>query len=184
MKEKERTYYSGSLISYTMIMGFLMLCTLFFGCRSHQGLSKNEMRKIVRAGIALGVEIDAHDDHSLFLEAAEWLGTPYRNGGNDKKGIDCSGLSCRIYENIYRIRLPRRSQEQYTNSHKKSISQLKQGNLVFFRTPNSGTNCGHVGIYLKDRKFIHSSSSKGVIITSLDNTYWEPLWLSGGEYKN
>jgi gamma-DL-glutamyl hydrolase len=105
------------------------------------------------ADSALGIRIEEHDDHALFLEAATWLGTPYVAGGTTRNGVDCSGLTMAIYARIYDKQLHRRSVEQYEwDVQLKERCQLQQGDLVFFRTPNSSEQCDHVGIFLKDDK--------------------------------
>ena len=104
-----------------------------------------------------------------------------RAGGSTRSGVDCSGLTMAIYARIYDKQLHRRSVEQYERDVQlKERSQLQQGDLVFFRTPNSGEQCGHVGIFLKDNKFIHAGS-RGVVVESLEGSYWQQFWLAGGK---
>ena len=89
-----------------------------------------------------------------------------------------------IFQNVYGKKLHRRSRDQYLKDvNKKKRNSLRQGDLVFFTTSNSGNECGHVGIFLKDDKFIHASSSRGVIVDNLNNNYWTKHWLSGGTVK-
>jgi murein DD-endopeptidase / murein LD-carboxypeptidase len=113
--------------------------------------------------------------NKLNEEIRNWIGVPYKLGGNDKKGIDCSGLVCIIYKNVYGKILPRMSLQQYEGCKKNA---LKEGDLVFFN-PGKG-DVSHVGIYLKDHQFIHASVSKGVVISTLDNTYYKKYFVSGG----
>ena len=142
------------------------------------------MRTLAHAGLRLGVDIEENDNHLLFLEAARWIGTPYKNGGNTQTGIDCSGLSCQIYKNVFHTNLPRQSEKQYRNAQLKPGKRLKQGDLLFFKVSKMRKNkCDHVGIYLKEYKFIHASSSKGVIVSSLTDPYWTNCWISAGSYK-
>lgn len=164
-------------------LGRLFLATLiiqvFVSCVGKRSIAHIDFNSLAKAGMKLGVEIAENDNHALFLEAAQWVGTPYKYGGNAKDGIDCSGLTCRMYEKVYGIRLPRGSEQQYQaathiNTQMKS---LKQGDLVFFRSPKSGNKCGHVGIYLKNKMFIHCSSSRGVIVERIDGLYWSGKWM-------
>lgn len=149
---------------------------------NQQGDALN-MRNIVNAAILLGFDINYDDDIPLMVEAASWLGTPYKAAGNDRRGIDCSGLSSVIYRNVYGIPLDRTSGGQYTkNCHKVSKHGLRQGDLVFFAINSSGT-ISHVGIYLKNNKFIHASSTRGVVVNDLDEDYYRKYYYSAGRPK-
>ncbi|MEG1580344.1 MAG: C40 family peptidase [Bacteroidaceae bacterium] len=158
---------------------------LLVSCKSSHSVQKAYMTQLAKASITLGIDIDKHDDHALFLESAHWIGVPYRYGGNNEAGIDCSGLSSVIYNKVYHTPIPRTSSKQYTQSHHKSKKhkKLKQGSLLFFTSPKANSNtCSHVGIFLKDDKFIHASSSRGVMISRLSETYWQQNWLGSGYF--
>jgi len=103
----------------------------------------------------------------------QWKGVPYEWGGNgpDKgdKGFDCSGLVKRGYQDVLGKTLPRKSTEQAKQGRRISISQAKTGDLIFFE-PHNGVS--HIGIYFAKGKFMHASSSKGVICSSVNNQYW------------
>ena len=111
-------------------------------------------------------------------ESAAWLGVPYRGGGNSKRGVDCSGLTSHLYKKVYHKKLKRNSDDQRTQDcHKVSKRNLREGDLVFFHNGRKKRIASHVGIYLKDNKFIHASTSRGVIISSLNEDYgWIPVW--------
>ena len=163
------------------VITFLLLLVTFHSCSTQKNFSNTNFRALAYAGSALGIRIEEHDDHALFLEAATWLGTPYVAGGTTRSGLDCSGLTMAIYARIYNKQLHRRSVEQYERDVQlKERCQLQQGDLVFFRTPNSSEQCGHVGIFLKDDKFIHAGS-RGVVVESLEGSYWQKYWLAGGK---
>lgn len=137
-----------------------------------------------RAANALGITYSRHDNKALLEACADWLGVPYAYGGNTKKGVDCSGFTCYIYNKVYGKRLHRRSRDQYGKDvRRKKKSHLRQGDLVFFTSPKSRGECSHVGIYLKENKFVHASSSRGVVVDRLEGSYWQRNWLSGGEVK-
>lgn len=141
-------------------------------------------KELARAGIALGIDIDENDNHKLYIEASRWMGTPYKNGGSSKRGIDCSGLTCAIYQKVYKKKLQRNADKQLKKDCKKiSKSSLQEGDLVFFHGKRSRKKANHVGIYLKQNKFIHTSSSRGVVIDNLNSPYWKNSWLSGGRVK-
>ena len=140
-----------------------------------------DYQELARASVRLGMDIDMNDNHALYVESAQWLGVPYRNGGTTEQGIDCSGLTSAIYKKVYRKSLERNSDDQRKKDCRKvKKSKLREGDLVFFHNGRKKKTATHVGIYLKDRKFIHASSRQGVIISTLDEAYWEKHWLSGG----
>ena len=165
------------------VITFLLLLITFHSCGTQKNLSNTNFRALAYAGSALWLQIEEHDNHALFLEAAAWVGTPYVAGGTTRSGVDCSGLTMAIYARIYNKQLHRRSVEQYEiDVQLKGRRELQQGDLVFFRTPNSGKQCGHVGIFLKDDKFIHAGS-RGVVVESLECPYWQQFWLAGGSIR-
>ncbi|MEH8093481.1 NlpC/P60 family protein [Gallibacterium anatis] len=96
----------------------------------------------------------------------EWIGVRYKLGGTGKDGIDCSAFVQTAFAEKFHISLPRSTSEQKSLGYKIQKGQLKQGDLVFFRKNR------HVGIYLGDDLFIHSSTSQGVTISSLNEDYW------------
>ncbi|MBE2187440.1 MAG: C40 family peptidase [Rhodothermales bacterium] len=104
----------------------------------------------------------AHDD---------WAGTRYRYGGMSRSGIDCSALMLIWFRSLYGVNLPRTAAQQATQGERVSRSNLRAGDLVFF---SQGTRISHVGVYIGDGQFAHSSSSRGVAIADLSNSYWSP----------
>lgn len=129
-------------------------------------------------------EIDlSHTDsptvRRLMDEAQSWLGTGYKWGGTDRTGVDCSGFITAVYERALGIRLPRNSRDQMDYCSMIKREQLQQGDLVFF-TVRGGNEVGHVGIYVGQGNMIHSSSSNGVVISSLDNPYYVTNYAGSG----
>ena len=106
-------------------------------------------------------------------EFAHWRGTPYEYGGNTTDGVDCSGLVKSVYNNSFDIQLPRVTTQQIKEGIFVKRKNLKVGDLVFFKIKKKGH---HVGIYVGENKFMHGSSSHGVIISSLNNSYWKPKY--------
>lgn len=161
-----------------------MLLAMFCltACRSSGGMSKADYRALAKASLRLGVDIDYDDNHALFLYSSKWLGTPYKYGGNDKRGVDCSGLSCAVYRDVFKMKISRTSRHQYERDFCtfKNKRNLKPGDLVFFTSPGASGVVNHVGVYLKGGRFIHSSSTKGVVVADLENRYWRENWVGGG----
>lgn len=104
--------------------------------------------------------------------AKTWLGVPYRYGGSDRSGTDCSGLTTRIYLDVADFKLPRNSAEQAAFCKEVKRSDLQPCDLVFFVSRQGGSKINHVAMYIGGNKIIHSTSSKGVIISDLDAQYW------------
>lgn len=120
----------------------------------------------------------------LFAETSLWLGVPYRYGGGSKSGSDCSGFVSQIYRKVYGKVLERSSDAQAKKNVKKvGKGSLKAGDLVFFRTSRKSKKIDHVGIFLRDDYFIHASTSKGVIVSSLNEDYYKKAWQKGGRVK-
>ncbi|SUP93145.1 hydrolase [Vibrio owensii] len=109
------------------------------------------------------------DNQDLFQFFNEWEGTPYRLGGTKKSGIDCSAFVQKAFVEAYQMSLPRTTRQQSKQGVEMSWSDAQQGDLVFFKTRRSTY---HVGIYLGNKQFMHASTSKGVIISRIDNPYW------------
>jgi cell wall-associated NlpC family hydrolase len=109
---------------------------------------------------------------SLTRSAMRFIGTPYVFGGTRTSGFDCSGYVQHVYA-MLGIHLPRTADAQFDAGRR--IAAIKPGDLVFFHTYAPGVS--HVGIYLGNSKFIHSSSTHGVAISSLHNAYWAPRYL-------
>ncbi len=111
-------------------------------------------------------------DHSRMMrEISKFMGVPYRLGGEDMKGMDCSGYTMVVYKNSMKVSLPRTSAEQYGHGMPVPRANLQFGDLVFFNT--TGESASHVGIYIGDDLFAHASLSLGVTISSLQSTYFD-----------
>ncbi len=110
---------------------------------------------------------------SLTRSAMRFIGTPYVFGGTRPNGFDCSGYVQHVYA-MLGIHLPRTADAQF-DAGRHIATPMKPGDLVFFHTYAPGVS--HVGIYLGNSKFIHSSSSHGVAISSLHSSYWAPRYV-------
>lgn len=110
-----------------------------------------------------------------------WKGTPYRYGGTTKKGIDCSSLVQSYFKDYHQVQVPRMTTALIKTGI--AVRDLQPGDLIFFKT-GRGTSGIHVGIYYKDRQFLHSGSSKGVSLASLDNPYWKKRYSQARRILN
>jgi len=114
---------------------------------------------------------------TLLRTAHGLQGVPYYFGGSSPRGFDCSGFVQYVFR-AAGIVLPRAADSQYYSSSRISLSQLRAGDLVFFTTYDYGAS--HVGIYIGNSQFIHASSSRGVMVSSLHDSYWGPRYYGAG----
>jgi len=128
-----------------------------------------------------GVKFPPNTDEKLVLEMDSWLGIPYKYGGNSKNGTDCSGMIQQIYKNVYGIQLHRSAFDMQKDVELISLEKAKLGDIVFFKIDQNKVS--HVGLYIGDKKFIHASTSKGVIISSLDEDYYKTRFYAMGRVK-
>ena len=134
---------------------FTVLVIGLSGCRT--SAPKLDYKKLARASVRLGVDIGMEDNHKLYLEAAEWIGTPYRGGGETKRGTDCSGMTCQIYKKVYHTKLQRSTDGQKKESSKVARRNLREGDLVFFSRGSADNRRGqdfNRGMRMKLRIFL------------------------------
>jgi lipoprotein Spr len=122
------------------------------------------------------------DNPKLLSFMDYWYGTPYRYGGTTRNGIDCSAFAFLLMSSVYGVAsLPRTSKEQYGACQHISRSDLQEGDLVFFHTLSGKKHRGvtHVGVYLRNNKFIHASVS-GVMISDMNEGYYDRHFVGAG----
>ncbi|MBS9774674.1 MAG: C40 family peptidase [Tenacibaculum sp.] len=116
----------------------------------------------------------------IIWTAVTYKGTPYKYGGTTKKGMDCSGLVYTCFKKRG-ISLPRSSSKMYKRGRRISLKNVVRGDLLFFTTGKSRSRINHVGLVTSARngdiKFIHSTNSQGVIVTSLHSRYWKKTFI-------
>ena len=167
-------FYSMKLTRYAR------LCVLFFAsaialsaCHSKKTVLKGEPGEIVKpqADIAdkysqmMLVDKSAIQNGRLYSFIDQWMGVPYKFGGQDKDGVDCSGLTQLLEQEVYGIQIPRMTSQQVTVIKRKYEEELKEGDLVFFDFDNK--QFSHVGVYLQNGYVVHASSTKGVMVVRL-----------------
>ncbi|MDH6313738.1 lipoprotein Spr [Parabacteroides sp. PFB2-10] len=166
---------------------FLFFVFSFFSCGTKQQkvVLPADFKGPEELSRLYGVRLTPNDNIFLYNEGSKWLGVPYRSGGLTKKGVDCSGLVTNIYREIYGKQLSRSSADMLKHDCRKvGRDRLQEGDLVFFRTDGSRKKTpNHVGIYLKNGRFIHASTSRGVMVSALSEPYYVRTFITGGRVK-
>jgi lipoprotein Spr len=125
-------------------------------------------------------EVETISNLSLYNFIDDWWATRYRYGGTDKKGIDCSAFTGKLAQEVFNITLPRTARDQFQVCDMVANDDLQEGDLLFFNTRGG---ISHVGLYLGNTYFVHSSTSGGVTISSLTDDYYSKRFLGGGRVK-
>lgn len=128
----------------------------------------------------LDVPVEAVKNTSLFSFIEDWWGAPYRLGGNSKTGIDCSNFVNTLLGAVFHMSIAGNSIQLYNQVKRlRNKSELQLGDLVFFAI-NRSKRISHVGIYLENDRFVHASSSSGVVISDLKEPYWKRYYAGAG----
>lgn len=143
---------------------------LISGCHTTKTVRRNRDNVTVKVDLShLGKR-----EKAIVEEALTWDGTPYCYAGCEKRvGTDCSGMVLKVYESATGVKMPRNSAKQAVFCKKLHKKNVRPGDLVFFATGKDPDKISHVGIMIDSENFIHSSSSKGVVISSMDNPYYK-----------
>jgi cell wall-associated NlpC family hydrolase len=141
-------------------------------------LSKSEI--LNKYATTLKVAPNKLYNEKLYQEVDGWIGVKYKWGGVDKNGVDCSGFTDAIYLKVYEYKLPRSGYDIVKECAVIEKANLMEGDLVFFDISSKNS---HVGIYLANNKFVHASSSKGVMISDLSEAYWTKYWGRAARIK-
>lgn len=138
------------------------------GCFSMSG-----WKEAIPAQAAASGQVDLEQPRAvkqvLYKQLREWHSVPNRLGGLTKSGVDCSGFAYLTYRSHFGIELPRSTKQQARVGLEINRDELRPGDLVFFKT---GFVQRHVGMYTGEGKFIHASTSRGVMESHMDNPYW------------
>jgi hypothetical protein len=132
----------------------------------------------IRYALMLDTTIESVKNHTLANFVCSWLTTPYLFGGDSEEGIDCSAFSRKLIQTIYGQKLPRTVGEQFNRCVPVTEEALQEGDLVFFHTTRTGLS--HVGVYIGNHRFVHASTSKGVIIDNLRSNYYSKAYRCAG----
>jgi lipoprotein Spr len=129
----------------------------------------------------LNIEVELTQPASLYRFIDQWWETPYQYGGSTLSGIDCSAFSAKLQAELYQYHLPRTAKEQYSMCAMIDSANAKQGDLVFFSTTRKSIS--HVGVYLANGYFVHASTSLGVTISHLSETYYQKRFRGFGRFN-
>lgn len=122
-------------------------------------------------------------DSTLNKFVTNWLGKPYKLGGNSEKGIDCSQFTKRLYSEVFNTILPNVSYLQWNFTIRVAKDAIQAGDILFFRSKASPTGW-HCGIYLGNNQFVHASGRKdGVIISEFIGTPYQDKFRGAGRTK-
>lgn len=155
--------------SYKLLFAAVLFLFLVSGCASHRVSDLPVPDKEILPGRPEISVRDAEVEEKIREEYKYWSGIQHKLGGNDKSGVDCSGLVKVFYKKLFNIDLPRTAKTMSREGVPVSRGDLRSGDLVFFRLSDYSY---HVGIYLKNGEFLHSTKIKGVTISSVGQDYW------------
>ncbi|MDE5930190.1 MAG: C40 family peptidase [Muribaculaceae bacterium] len=127
-----------------------------------------------------GFDVNSKLADKIVSHARKWIGTPYKYGGESRKGTDCSGMTMSIFKDVAGVAIPRNSARQFEYCVSIGRNDLQPGDLVFFSSKAGSGAVSHVGIYVGDRKMIHASASRGVMESCLDDRYWLTHYYGSG----
>ena len=143
---------------------------LTIGCTSHPRYRTGGAETPAELHPLIKPRQSTDDNIRLGLILQSYLGKPYRGTSSYDDGVDCSMFTRDVYRKFNNMILPRVSKDQAKEGKPVHFNNLQYGDLVFYKT--DGRDISHVGIYVGGMHFIHSSSSKGVIITDMNEKYW------------
>ena len=174
----------------SIVFLYLVIFTplIYTSCKSKNIITDASKSKAISSGSIkeryaslLNVKEKELDNEKLYRFIDNWMGVPYRSGGMDKKGVDCSGFTFLLEKEIYNRDLPRIARTMADKVKRKYEEDLKEGDLVFFNF--DGQKFSHVGVYLHNNKFVHASTSKGVIISDLKDPWYYKYFSRAGSVK-
>lgn len=160
----------------------LALLLLMGSCRSKKSVTVASGRYqpgIPRQEVLIEPSLDGVQ-RDLVKEAMTWIGTPYLYGGHSRSGTDCSGLVMEVFRTAAGKKLPRTTVEQEAYCRRIKRQQLAAGDLVFFGGTKGGGRVTHVGLYIGGDQMIHASTSRGVMVSRIDGTYFGPRYHGAG----
>lgn len=162
-----------------ILLGAIALSISGAACASHTAAPKpfpmprpdTSSRPLAPPDLTPSGPVSSATVNQIIDAALSLRGTPYRNGGSDPRGFDCSGFTQYVFAQAG-VSLPRDTREQFQRGTQVDAGQQQPGDLIFFHTV--GDTVSHVGIALGDGRFVHAPSSRGVVrVESMDLPYWQ-----------
>ena len=120
--------------------------------------------------------------NNIISASKPWMGTPYKYGGVDFRGVDCSAFVQSVFQQVFNKKIPRTTGLMYQQGNIVRGGGLVCGDLVFFKNVRGRAGVDHVGIYIGNKKFIHASTSRGVVISDLASNYYSSHYVAARRY--
>ena len=171
-------FYPGQFIFFSILI------LTVAGCSSHRKVSAkkdNESRQRSYYEKKLGVEIPYYGNLKLYAAIDRWIGVPHKLGACETSGIDCSCLVSVLCREAYECNTPRDTKGLMESCRKIEVNELKEGDIVFFSIKNGRAD--HVGLFLSNGKFVHTSIKRGVMISDLKENYYTKYFAGAGRLK-
>jgi murein DD-endopeptidase / murein LD-carboxypeptidase len=171
---------------YTFLLALLLLlsaCGPSKKATSTEGKENNSSNKLkAKYAELLNVNEKKIDNLKLYSFIDDWYGMPYKFGGKNKSGIDCSSFAAQLYSTVYNKTLSGTAASIFYQCKPISQNNMEEGDLVFFKIESK--NITHIGIYLQNNKFVHAGTKKGVRIEDLNEPYFKKYFFKAGRLKN
>lgn len=163
----------------------LIFMTMLYSCKNHKNRHSSHdnsgNRELTKYEKQLGIALPTDIDKEYIKAIIPWLGAPYKYGGTTVNGTDCSGFVYSIYSQVFGIKLERTSAAMHEKAKSIKLNQLKEGDLLFFRIDSKKVS--HVGMHITADYFIHASTKKGVVVSSIAEPYYKQHFISSGTYR-
>ena len=164
-----------------IFLSFIITLLLFTGCSSkktkiYQKKQTTSLKKYNKKTEFKAPKNSNYKTKALYRQYNKWKGAKYKLGGQNLSGVDCSSFVQQVYFDAFGLRVPRTTSKQALSGSSISKNKLHAGDMILFKT---AFNVRHVGIIISNGKFIHASTSYGVVISSVQNPYWKSkYWQS------
>lgn len=173
--------------SRTLAGLWAVLIFLLAACHGHKeggssATSKADQELKKKYAGLLGVTEKEVTNVKLYRFIDEWYAVPYKYGGKAKTGVDCSGFTSILLRDVYGIELVGSANSMHEACENVKEKDLKEGDLVFFKI--NSNKVSHVGVYLQNRRFVHASTKRGIVINNLDEAYYKKYFFKGGRPKS
>ncbi len=178
------------LKNYSRLIWMLLLaCVAFTSCKSKRAVLKGSPGDVVKPQAFIAdkyaemMNVDTRDitNGRLYSFIDQWYGTPYKFAGLDHNGVDCSGFTYLLQQEVYGINIPRNTGKQINVIKRKYEEELREGDLVFFDF--DGRKFSHVGVYLQNGYVVHASTRRGVMIVRLKDPSMYKYFSRGGSIE-